>query len=137
MADISVTAANVKKSVSGKSKTGVSAVAILAGQAVYKLAAGTIGLHDANGVAPQNVLEGIAENSAPGVGQPITYCYDDPLFDPGATVAAGATLIGSATPGGIAPDADKVTGWTVNELAHGVGSNKIAVKIINTGAVVP
>src|ERR1700720_2959770 len=107
MANIAVTAANVKKSTNGKSKTGVSAVAITAGPALYKLANGTIGLHDADGVAPANVLEGIAENSAPGVGQPITYCYDDPLFDFGATIAAGATVIGSATAGAICPDADK------------------------------
>lgn len=137
MADYAPTAANVKKSVSGKSKSGVSAVALGAGDLLYKLANGTIGLHDANGTPPANVVEGVAENSAPGVGQPITYCYDDPLFDPGMTIAAGATVIGSATPGKMAPDADKATGWTVNEVGHGVGSNKMAIKIVNTGVAVP
>jgi hypothetical protein len=138
MADYSVTAANVLKSASGKTKQGVIAAAttITAGESLYKLANGTIGLFDANGVAPANVLEGIALTGG-GAGQPIVYAYDDPTFTPGFTVAAGATVIGSATPGGMCPDADKATGWTVNEVGHGIGSNQITLKIINTGAAVP
>jgi hypothetical protein len=137
MADYAPTAANVLKSANGKTKDSTAAVAIAAGDLLYKLVDGTVGLHDANGVAPANVAEGIALNSAPGVGQPVRYCYDDPLFAPGFSLTEGATVIGSGTAGKMAPDADKVTGWTLNEIGHGVGSNKLALKITNSGAVLP
>ena len=138
MADISITAASVLKSTNGKTRTATIAAAttITAGKSLYKLANGTIGLYDADGVAPANVLEGIALTGG-GAGQPVVYCYDDPDFTIGATVAAGATLIGSATAGGICPDADKASGMAVNEVGHGIGSNHILLKIVNTGAAVP
>jgi hypothetical protein len=138
MADYSQTPANVLKSANGKTRQGVIAAAttIVAGNVLYKLANGTIGLHDADGTPPANVIEGVALTGG-GAGQPVVYCYDDPLFNPGMTVAAGATIIGSATAGKMAPDADKASGVTVNEIGHGLGSNNIALKIANTGAAVP
>lgn len=138
MADYSPTATSVLKSAAGKTKTGViaAAVTIVQGDLLYKLANATIGKHDANGVAPANVVEGIAL-TAGGPGQPVVYCYEDPSFTPGFTLAEGDTVIGSATAGKMAPDDDKASGWTVNEVGHGIGSDKLDLNIINTGAEVP
>src|SRR5712691_7318836 len=117
MADISVTAASVLPSSSATKDTYVSGAAITAGQSIYLLANGTVGLCDADGTTPAHQLLGIACNSAPGSGQPVTVCTADPSFAIGATILAGDIVIGSATPGGLVVASSSATvpaaGWKV------------------------
>ncbi len=132
MADISITAANVLASAQATKKTGVAAATITAGQTLYKLVAGTIGLADANGATPLFNIEGISLHAALA-GQPITYVTADPQFTFGGTVAIGDVVIASATAGGIAPVADKVSGWYVTELGVAISTTKINMKLVAAG----
>lgn len=128
MADYSITAANVLTSGASNGATfvtGTSAAAITAGQSCYRLADGTIGKALANGTSVQRTFLGLAANSAPGAGQPITVCTGDPSWTFGATIAAGVLVVVSGTAGGLAPAADITTGWYVTPVGVGIGSNKI------------
>lgn len=125
MSDIAITAANVIPSASAQYRGRVIAgVALTAGQVVYQDTDKSIKLADANAATPAFIVYGIAANAA-GVGQPVDVISYDPALAIGGTVAANATVILSATPGGIAPDADCTTGWRKTILGVGIGSNKI------------
>lgn len=122
MAAISIDATLVLMSSGGSPNTGVAAVAITAGQALYILAAGTLGLADANGTTPSNTFAGIARNNA-AIGQPVDYTGLDPSFTFGGTVNAGDDIWLSPTPGGITKTrADLVTGCTVIHLGCALGA---------------
>lgn len=124
MADLAVVAANVLKSANGQHSYKLSAEAILAGEVVYELAAGTLGLADSNGVSPANSVAGLACNSAPGAGQPVAYCALDTAFATGiAGLTSGAVIYLSNTPG-------KMTS-TYSEVASGSTVNILGV--VNTG----
>jgi hypothetical protein len=138
MADYSVTAANVLASANAQKKTGTAGATITAGQSLYIDTADSnkLKLYDANAASPANVMAGIALHASLA-GQPITYVISDPAFTPGFAITAGATVIGSATPGGLCPDADKVTGWYVNEVGHGISTTQIKMAIVASGVAVP
>jgi hypothetical protein len=137
MADIAITAANVAASASANKITGVAGAAITAGQPVYLDAAtGTYKLTDANLSAAAAAEAGIALDNA-AIGQPLTIARSDPSFTLGGTVAAGAVVVLSATPGGIAPVADLASGWYTTVLGIGIGSNKIKLQPIVSGVAVP
>lgn len=113
MADLSITAASVLKSGNAAASTGIAAATITQGQAVYVLAAGTIGLADSNASSPANTCAGISLNAASS-GQPIQYCALDSGFTPGATLTSGAVIYLSNTAGGLtATYADIANGSTV------------------------
>ncbi len=113
MADISITAGSVLKSVSGSFLRAISATTITAGQFVYQLANGSIGLADSNGTAPANTVAGVALNGA-SVGQPIDYVDSDPSLTSGGTLTSGNVIYLSDTPGGMtATYADIASGSTV------------------------
>lgn len=102
MALPTITAANVIKSSSGTTATGVldSGVTVTQGQALYITATGKLGLADANGVAPINTFAGIAL-SAGSPGQTIVYCNGDSgSFTIGASgMTVGAAIYLSSTAG--------------------------------------
>lgn len=104
MAAISITAANVLGSITAtRSSQYKSAAAITAGQLVYLNTTNAWALVDSDaslGTATTDI-RGIAENSAPGAGQPLTVVTADSNFTIGATSTAGATIYASTTPGGI------------------------------------
>lgn len=137
MADVTVTPANVLAS-SGASKIpGTSGAAIIAGQTVYK---GTDNFYypaDANALDPIYKVAGIALNSAPGVGQPFQFVAVDPGFKPGFPTTAGTAYVLSATPGGIAPIADLVTGWRTQFLGTGLAGNLMALNLTRSDTLVP
>lgn len=137
MSDIAVTAANLFPGANANLLRGVAAAAIAAGQTVYRLTDGTIGLADANGTTPADVTAGIAVCSALRAGQPITYTDDDDDLTLGGTTVAGEPYMQSATPGGICPPADLVTGWKGTLIGFGKTGNKLRVKIIASGQTVP
>lgn len=136
MADYSVTPANVIASTNARTKTGTADVTITAGQTVYKKVDGTIALYDANGSSPANVMAGIALHGSLA-GQPITYVISDPAFQPGFALTVGETVIGSDTPGGLCPDADKAPTWYVTEVGHGISTTEMKMQIVPVGVAIP
>jgi hypothetical protein len=134
MADYTVTPSNVIASDKSKRVEGVAGVAITAGQVLYLDPADkTLKLYKANGVAPISTLVGIALHGAL-VGQPLEYVTVDPAFQPGFTVLAGDSVIGSGViAGNLCPDADKASGWFVTQIGVGIGSNKIKMQINASG----
>lgn len=133
MADHTVTPANVQQGANAKLKYGTAGAAIIAGQAVYldptdntyKLAD-----HDSATAAVRDVA-GIAVNSAPGAGQPITVCEYDDDFTPGFTIANGVGVYLSGTAGGLCPFADLATGDYPKLIMMGIGSDKV---VLNAGS---
>lgn len=133
MADITITAANVQQSASAEKRTAVSAVAITAGQTVYKNAAGLIALADANDTALIAAAVGVAINSC-GAGQPVSYAVKDADFTPGGTVIAGDLYVVSATAGGIASSIDLAASDYITQIGVGISASKIWLNPISTGA---
>jgi hypothetical protein len=137
MADISITAASVAASSAASKVTGVAGATITAGQVVYlDTTTNTYKLADSNLSAAAAKEAGIALDSATA-GQPLTIVRSDPSFTLGGTVAAGAVVVLSATAGAIAPVADLATGMYTTVLGVGIGSNKIKLQPIVSGAAVP
>jgi hypothetical protein len=137
MADLSVTAASVKPGAGAQIKQGTSGGAVVAGDAVAKDSSGNIVQADANGAAPTNVLVGIALNSTPGAGQPIAYTDDAPLLEGFTATTAGTPYVLSGTVAKVCPVADLASGMTGNLVGFGQASNKLQVKVVNSGAAVP
>jgi hypothetical protein len=138
MADFTVTPANVLASSNAKTKTAISGVSIIAGQTLYRDVNGLMKLFDANGVSPANQLAGIALHGSL-TGQPISYVTEDPAFTPGITtgLTVGTAVLGSATPGGLCPDADKVSTWFVTEIGRGISTTQIKMQMISVGIAIP
>ena len=134
MSALSITPANVIPSANAQYTHGRFALsAITAGQPLYKTAAGLMAPADANGVAPLNVVEGIAANNA-AAGQPVSYVTEDPALQIAASgLTIGDTLILGATPGDIAPDADCASGWFKTILGTVVSATAINLKLLRTG----
>lgn len=141
--DISITAASVSMSSQGLWKTIPCAQAITIGQGVY---VGTDGrLYPGKAVAlGSSVINntgggGIALSSSSAANQPVTYCYQDPSFTVGGTVASGTVIWLSALNfGGLSSTAgDDVTGGTMVRVFMGVGtgSNKINLNPTQGGTV--
>lgn len=136
MADLSITATNVVKGANlpaGAICIKYALAAITAGQSLYLSTtdATKVGLHDSNAAAPANALFGVALNGG-AIGQPIVVQSAGDIVI-GATVVVGTIYLGSDTPGGIRPDADKTTGDTVNILGVGKNATTITLGISNTG----
>jgi len=137
MATVSITATSVFKSTNAQFQGPLlAAAAITAGQVLYRLAAGTLGLADANGTSPANTVIGIALNGA-AVGQPVLYVATDSAFTFGGTSTAGKTFYLSATAGGIVDDiADVTAGCTVISLGGTTSTTVMNLDPV-VGGVVP
>lgn len=136
MADITVTPASVVSGSGATTADGIAGATLLAGQSIYidTAASNVLKLFDANAVAPANAFAGIALHGA-STGQPIKY-QTSGLITIGATVVAGTVYVGSATPGGIAPAADIVTGWTVNIIGVATTTGIISMRPFSPGVTV-
>lgn len=110
MADIAITAANVKL-VSGNTQSFAAGAAVTAGQVVYKeKASNKAQLSDSDSATSEvRSAYGIALNAA-AAGQPLTVAMNGAVLNLGATLIAGTDYYLSATPGGICPRADVTTG---------------------------
>lgn len=136
MADISVTAANVTAA-GANNENGTAGATITAGQLVYKEATtGQFKLADANSAtAEAKAIFGVALNGASS-GQPITVLKGG-LLTLNAVVTVGEIYVLSGTAGGIAPEADLVSGMTVCLLGVGTTTTTILVAPLNSGAAIP
>lgn len=110
MADISVTAANVKL-ISGPTEQMVAGASITAGQVEYKEAAtSTAKLADNDSATAEvRAVHGVALHAA-SADQPLVVAKNGAVVDFGAIFTAGVEYYLSGTPGGICPRADVTTG---------------------------
>ena len=110
MADVSITAANVIAGSNAQQASGISGVAITAGQSLaYDSSTVSVKLSDVNSASAwQRTPIGIALNTA-AAGQPIVYQTGGDITI-GGTLVAGTAYYASGTPGGVRPQADNITG---------------------------
>lgn len=104
MAAIPITAASVLGSANAKRLSQYkSAAAITAGQYVYLNTSNAWALVDSDASLGTGVNDkrGIAENSAPAAGQPLTVVVSDPAFTLGGTLTNGLALYAFTTPGAV------------------------------------
>lgn len=131
MVDLVITAASVLPGTDTEGaqfEYGVSAVAVTAGQAVYKDSANQYRLADNNDTsAALAVVAGIALHAA-AAGQPLKIQTRGPITI-GATVASGSVYVLSATPGGIAPVADLATGNRCTLLGVGINGSTTRINL--------
>src|SRR5690242_16311261 len=105
MADLTITAANVLAGSGAKiDRAHKAAVAVTAGQTVYKDGDSYKLADDNSATAAARVPDGIALNGA-GAGQPLAVLLSGDITI-GATLTPGVAYYLSDTPGGICPVAD-------------------------------
>tara|TARA_R100000808_G_scaffold19496_1_gene42298 strand:+ start:14236 stop:14646 length:411 start_codon:yes stop_codon:yes gene_type:complete len=128
MADLTITASDVVPPATGVN-AGTAGEAILAGQSVYldSTDSNKVKLADADNTAATAAAVGIAVNSAPKAGQPVSYVTLGDLTVTSATV--GEIYVVSGTAGGVAPEADLATNDYVTILGIGKTATSIAVKV--------
>ncbi len=133
MADLSITAANVKSSGGSKGKNGTAGAAVKAGELVYlEASSGTYKLASSNsGTAEARSPDGIALNNA-AAGQPLRVHTEGPITI-GATLTAGVAYYASGTAGGICPVADLTTGHYPTIVGIAKSSSVLDVKFHESG----
>ena len=126
MADLAITASQVKAGAGAVEGTGVAGTGITAGQPVYEdQADGKIKLADSNLSLAAAKAKGLALHGALA-NQPIRYQKGGKaIVGAGAAPAKGTIYVVSGTPGGIAPAADLVSGWHATILGVGDGDGGI------------
>lgn len=138
IADLSITAASVRRGSEYAQSTGTAGEAITAGQLVAEdTSDGKIYLADANSATTQRrKITGIASHSVTSADQQMQY-QTSGYVNPGGTVTVGTTYILSATAGGIAPDSDSASNMTKCIFGVGYTASLIRMNIFNSESVVP
>lgn len=132
MADLVISAANVSPSAGATLITGTAGEPIAAGQVVaVSTADGLLYLADVS-TGTIAAAAGIAVNSAPRAGQPVTYAAAGDV-DVGTVTSAGAVYVVGQAVGGISPEADAGTGDYVSIVGVGRDANTITVTPVSTG----
>jgi hypothetical protein len=111
--------------------------AVTRGQGVYlESASNTYKLYDADSAtAEAKVWAGFACQDV-GVGQKFDLCTKDPALALGGTIAAGTTLWGSTTAGGVTTTiADLVSGTKVTVLGNATASGVVNYNPVPGGTV--
>jgi len=118
---------------------GIAGEAILAGQSVYSDSTDSnkIKLADCNASAATATAVGLAANSAPAAGQPVSYLTDGDMTM-NAVLVQGEIYLVSATAGGISPEADIVTTDDyVSIIGVAKSTTVLSIKINNSGNQIP
>jgi hypothetical protein len=133
MANLTITAANVVPGANAKLDNRYKAgTTITAGQAVYIMSDGRLGLADCNATDPlESHAVGIAVSDAEA-DQPI-WIQRAGLLSFGAILAAGTVYVLSSTAGAIAPAADGTTGWRTTVLGASVTTSILSVSLLVSG----
>ena len=130
MADVTVTAANVVPAAGATLEKVTAGATITAGQVVYKdtTDANKVKLADADAQATA-LVAGIAVGGAANNQPLFIVTKGDISF--GAIFTAGHTFCASTTPGGIAPEADLLTGDFKSILGVTTSTSNLRVNLIN------
>ena len=117
MAELSITAAQVKAASSSTTRTLTKSCGevIDAGQSVADVS-GTVYLFEADhSTTTRAVFAGIALNKTQLIGQPVTYAYEGPVIvGTSASVVLGQVYLGARTAGGVAPAGDTTNTGRIN-----------------------
>jgi hypothetical protein len=137
MADLVITAANVKKGSNAKVETGIAGETITAGQNVYQAAATQkLFKSDADSATAEvRTVIGIALHAA-SADQPLTYIKSGQVTI-GAALTVGSAFFLSATAGGICPHADLATGMFPTFLGWAISATVLDVNIVSAGVAKP
>jgi hypothetical protein len=128
MADLTITAANVKKTDSTLITEGIAGATITAGQPVYKDSTASNKLKPADAdVLASAAAVGIALHGA-SADQPLKYATGGNLTL-GVVMTAGAVYVVSTTAGGIAPVADLGSGDFVTLLGIATSTSNLKLSI--------
>lgn len=134
MADVSVTAASVRKGANATTETGTAGETITAGQVVYKDAAdGEYKLADCNLTLGLATAVGISLCGA-GDGQPLVIQTSGDI-NVGGTLTAGEIYVVSASAGGIGIDSELTTGDYITVLGVADSTSNLPLHIQVSGAV--
>ncbi len=130
MANLSSTAANVRRGANSTPRRGVAGATIAPCDVIY-LDPGdqTLKLADANSGAAGDAIRkfrGIAVNGASS-GQDVDYVSADDDFTPGATLVPGTPYFMSSTPGKLCELADLAAGATVTFVGIAKSTTKLRV----------
>jgi hypothetical protein len=131
MADLTITAANVKLKNTGPYSAGVAGESIAQGEPVY-IASSLAYRTDNNDGASKAVAVGIALMPA-ATGQTFLYAKNGAEIDVGATLTTAETYIVSANVGKIAPIADLATTNYLTILGVAKSSSTLLVNIVASG----
>lgn len=133
MADLTITAANVIGTESGR---GIASVAIAAGEAVARNASGALILADSNAgtdaTDPARTSVGVALNSA-AAGQPVAFAGAGREITVGAVLTAGTEYWLSGTAGKICPRADVAAGMTPTLIGIAKSTSSLRLILVNSG----
>jgi hypothetical protein len=127
MADLTINSLTTLASSDSRKVTGIAAVSIAAGQALYRDAAGLYRLASASTLA-EGKFEGIALCAAES-GQPVVLAWYDPDLDIGsANLSRGQIYcVSSNAPGAVAPIGDLTAGDYVTVVGIANGSRSIYI----------
>lgn len=132
MADITVTAANVRPFSGATIKEVTAGAAVTAGQIVYKDTTDSNEHKAADAAAAASAtIAGMAMTNA-GDGEPLLIATGG-YVNPGGTVGVGVVYTCSSNAGGIAPNADLTSGNYVSTFGIGITASKIWLTIHNSG----
>lgn len=133
MADLSITAANVAAGADAVTELMTAAVAVTAGQAVYRdESTGKVGLADSNSATAQvREVYGVTLNPA-AANQPVLVQKGGSITI-GATLTAGVAYYLSDTPGGLCPVADVGSGEYVTLIGVATTSAVLKLTLTRTG----
>ena len=133
MADLTITAANVKPGTTAVTTTGTYGETVTAGMAVYKSSSDSLWYKaECDSTTAKAAAVGIALNGG-SVNRPGTIITKGDCSI-GATVAVGRVYVVSATAGGIAPTTDLASTNYVTVLAVGTSTATLNVSINASGA---
>lgn len=135
MADVTVTAANVRFSLAA----AATARMFIAGEALTRMqpvylnpADNKVYKADANLSLTAATVIGVAMQDV-GTDQLVGVVNYDATCTPGFTLTKGVIYVASATPGGIAPAADVVSGWFLSTLLVPISTTQAILNITNSG----
>ena len=133
MADITITAANVKKGTGAQTQEGTAGESITAGMPVYlKSSDSKLYKADANVTSAEAAIVRVALHVA-SADQPLIYQTSGPLTI-GGTVVAGTAYYVSATAGGICPFADLSSTNYASQVGVATSTSVLQVRLYATGA---
>jgi len=136
MADLTITAANVKPGTNARlDRNGYAGETITQGMPVYKAADGYWYKADSNSAtALARVANGIAANAASQY-QPIDVLLpgEGVTYFPGATLTVNTAYYLSDTAGGICPLADVGSGEYMQLIGIAISTTEMKLSLVNTG----
>ncbi len=131
MADLVVTAANVKPGSDAVTRRGIAGEAITAGDSLFIAADNELELCENDLTAADAACVGVALNDAAAL-QPVEYAVTGTI-DMGAILAIGQTYIVGAGAGSLAPEADAIAGEFTTVVGIATTTNILKLGILQSG----